>query len=222
MPLLIRKPNSNTTINVIEELFPLVEASTLSLNDVFLQHEPATYSQAVFKKSVQDAIENGLSDFRVPAIDPSIDGDRIYFKPGSMPGVGKSANWWLENAPKYMSCCRMGFDSERIAFLAMFIKEGFATWTQICDNSKEIGHCYDSKDPKHALEQTGSRPLGKFYDLVNTFKITVKDGTDGLRFSLSGGCWDICGCTYHLGWFYELNYPDIDLRDSVGWLVIDV
>jgi len=204
----------------IEKFFSLVEASKLSIDDAFLQHKPNT-NQKRFKERLIAAIKAGLNDFYAPRIDPSINSDnKIYFCTGSKPGVEKSAYWWFKNAPKFMPGCRMGLDAERDAFLATLIKRELATWEQICDHSEEIGHYWDSYDTKRKLEPTGSRPLGEFYDLANTFKITLRDEEEAI-FSLGGGSY-----CYH-----SFHYPLADVNDcdcsgrykkhSVGWLILE-
>lgn len=205
-----------------EQYFSVVEASKLSLDDDFLKHEPQTEEQETFKQNVMDAIKSGLLDFKAQSIDPSVDEEgKIYYKPGSKPGIGYSSKWWSENAPKLIvGKSRQGTTVERIAFLAILIKKGLATWEQICDRSEEIGHYLDSKDAKYDFEQTGSRPVGEFYDLGNTCKITENKEAGG--FSLVGGFYNCNGDDYPLAVVKDVCNPFDNYCISVGWLVLDM
>ena len=205
-----------------EQYFSVVEASELSLDDDFLKHEPQTEEQEIFKQRVKDAIKSGLSDFMAPNLDPSVDKEgNIYYKPGSKPGVDRSSIWWYDNAPKFIpDKSRLGTTAERIAFLAVLIKKDLATWEQICDHSEEIGHYWDSKDAKHDLEKTGSRPVGEFYDLGNTYKITEKKKAGG--FSLVGGNCNYDGFYYPVANVRDSDFPNYYYYYSVGWLVLDM
>lgn len=56
--------------------------------------------------------------------------------------------------------------------LLRFLKDGFATIEQLADDSREIGHYWDSKDTKHIIEKTGERQLGGLYGFAgNTRKL---------------------------------------------------
>ena len=211
----VAKPNETN----VEELFHLVEASKLSINDDFLKREPKTKTEAQFMKRIIAAINFGVKDFSAQAMDPSVDENgRIYFRKGSKPGVGKSAKWWLENAPKYRANCRPGTPFERDAFLATLIKRGLATWEQVCNHSEEIGHYWDSKDAKHDFELTGSRPVGEFYDLGNAYKITYDE--KACVFWHGGGCYGNHGYGSPLSDVCDGCNPFGVLVFSVGWLVL--
>ena len=216
----------------LDKYFPLVEASQLSINDEFLQHEPETRNQNGFKRVLIKAINSGLTDFRAQAIDPSFDKEgKICYVPRMMPAVGKSAKWWYKNAPNFLpeKNSRQGLTKERIAFLGLLIKNlveehGYTisnAWRAICDLSKDLGHYLDSKGAKGELEPTGSRKVGKWYDLANTFKITVDD-EKASGFSLVGGNFDNHCDYYHLACVRNVNSPNIVYYGSVGWLVLDV
>ena len=194
------------TEEYIEEYFPVVKASTLSLEDEFLKHEPESYEQSVFKERLINAIKSGLLDFRAQRMDSSLDENGyIYYQAGKKPVVGKSADWWKKNAKKFMpeKGSRLGTTKERIAFLGLLIKylieEQVYTvsdaWKAVCDQSKNLGHYCDSENEKHNLECSGSRQIGDWYDLANTYKITVDDELG--RFALVGGCYNNNGYDYY-------------------------
>ena len=154
----------------------------------------------------------------------------ICYKAGMKPAVGKSANWWKEKAKEFMpeKDSRLGTTKERIAFLGLLIKylieeKGYTVanaWKAVCDQSKDLGHYWDSEDAKHGFEPTGSRPIGEWYDLANTGKITVDDVSGG--FLLVGGNYYNNGNYYPLAGVVTFNYPNNNYFNSTGWLVLSV
>lgn len=52
-----------------DEKFPIVKASTLSLNDAFLKHIPQTPHEERIKQFIIEGIEEGFNDFRRPVTD---------------------------------------------------------------------------------------------------------------------------------------------------------
>ena len=237
IPEYLQNPEGNDqeeikgTQEYIEKYFPIAKASTLSLEDEFLKHEPETNQQTRFKNALISAIESGLSDFRAQRMDACFDEEgNIYFKAGMKPAVGKSPNWWKENAKKFMpeKGSRLGTTKERIAFLGLLIRylieeKGYTVsnaWKAVCDQSKDLGHYWDSENAKHDFEDTGSRRVGEWYDLANTCKITVDDEAGG--FSLVGGNYDNNGDDYPLADVFSINHPNNVFGSSVGWLVLSV
>lgn len=83
-----------------------------------------------------------------------------------------------------------------------------------------MGHYWDSEDAKHEFEPTGSRPIGEWYDLANTCKITVNDEAGG--FSLVGGSYAYEGDYYPLADVYTINDPGDGCDGSTGWIVLSV
>ena len=219
------------TQEYIDKYFPIVKASTLSLKDEFLKHEPETEEQREFKNALISAIKSGLSDFRAQRMDACFDEEgNICFKAGMKPAVGKSPNWWKETAKKFMpeKGSRLGTTKERIAFLGLLIKylieeKGYTVsnaWKAVCDQSKDLGHYWDSENAKHDFEDTGSRQVSEWYDLANTYKITVDDVAGG--FSLVGGNYVGGGNCCPLADVISVDYPNDGCNGSVGWLVLYV
>lgn len=219
------------TQEYIEKYFPIAKASTLSLEDEFLKHEPETNQQTRFKNALISAIESGLSDFRAQRMDACFDEKgNICFKAGMKPAVGKSPNWWKETAKKFMpeKGSRLGTTKERIAFLGLLIRylieeKGYTVsnaWKAVCDQSKDLGHYWDSENAKHDFEDTGSRQVGEWYDLANTYKITVDDEAGG--FSLVGGRYFNFGDYCPLAGVDGVYNPNYVYINSVGWLVLSV
>ena len=225
------KQNSKAAVN--KEFFELVEASTLSLQDEFMKYEPKTDEEKWFKQLLTDSIKKGLKDFYRPRLDPSFDenGEICYkcYKPGEKPTVGRSYIWWEKKAKAFCRerGSRLGTKTEYVAFLGVLLKRLVASgwkvqdaWNAVCNDSKELGHYWNSVNAKGHFEATGSRESCKFFDLANTCKILAddrKDGTFWLAVSSYYGNSD--------------NYPPADLvrkcirscdiTGGVGWLVLE-
>lgn len=220
------------TQEYIEKYFPIVRASSLSLEDKFLKHKPETKRQERFKKQLISAIKSGLSDFRAQRMDACFDEEgNICFKAGMKPAVGRTTNWWKETAKKFMpeKGSRLGTTRERIAFLGLLIKylieeKGYTVsdaWKAVCDQSKDLAHYHDSEKAKNDFEDTGSWQVGEWCDLGNTSKITVDDEAGG--FSLVGGGYVFNGDYFPLADATTCNgYPWVGCNASVGWIVLPV
>lgn len=218
-----------TEAELRNETFMLVEASKLSLNDSFMQYEPKTDEKREFKLLLEKAIKRGLKDFKRPKYDPSFCGDGICYESGKAPAVGKSYNWWNQVAkkfkPEYNS--RLGTKTEYVAFLGVLIKQlvesGWSVeeaWNAVCNDSKELGHYWNSENAKHDFEPTGCREICGFYDLANCYKILAEDEEAG-GFWLAGG--DYSDGSYD-GPLADLDHNhgrNDDYYYSVGWLVLD-
>lgn len=214
------------------EEFVLCEASKLSLDDKIMRHKPCSNEEKVFKKFLKEAIESGVKDFYRPKFDPSLDENgRICYVANATPAVGKSYNWWEENAKRFCPerKSRLGTNREYIVFLGTLIKQlsdnGWSVakaWRAVCNDSKELGHYRNSVNAKYELEPTGSREVCGYCDLGNTYKILAESNE-------AGGFWLAGGCYYDN--FGSDDYPLADLdRDgdcnddfdcSVGWLVLE-
>ena len=219
----------NTVCHQREGIFKLVPASQLSLNDNFMNHIPKTKREKKFMEKVKKVIRAGMHDFWCPVCDPSLDNKgRICYEPGNRPAVGKSYNWWAKTAKEFKpeQGSRLGTETERIAFLAVLIKELVNSgksvewaWNAVCNDSKELGHYWNSENAKHDFETTGSREICGWCDLGNVYKIVAEDKE-------TCGFW-LAGCYFSNG---SLDYPLADLyhyvsrfNDDVGgccWLVL--
>ena len=216
---------------MISDAFVLVEASKLSLKDEFMKYEPKTEREEKFKKELTEAIKKGVKDFWRPKYDPSFneEGTRICFVAGKKPAVGKSYNWWNKVAKAFCPerNSRLGTKSEYVAFLGVLIKRLVANgwsveyaWNAVCNNSKELGHYWNSEDAKHTFEATGSREMCGFFDLANTFKILAENEKAG-GFWLTSGNYDVGSNFYPLAGFYYCDCRDQGFGDCVGWLVLE-
>ena len=214
-----------------DDVFILVEASKLSLDDEFMQHVPTTEREEDLKRLLTKAIQKGVKDFYRPKYDPSFNNDDtgITFKADKKPAIGKSYYWWKEAAEKFMPerHSRLGTKSEYVAFLGVLIKKLVKdckwrvaeAWHAVCNDSKKLGHYWNSKDAKHKLEDTGMREICGFFDLANTCKILAEDeDIDG--FWLAGGIY----------FYNSYKVPLMDLHlytnrylgyfNGVGWFVL--
>lgn len=216
----------------LDKYFPIVKASTLSLEDDFLKHEPTSESQKETKKEIISAIKSGLCDFRAQKMDPSMDENgNIYYKVGEKPAVERIiVKEWKKKAKDFLpeKNSRLSENKEHYAFLALLIKYLIEkkhykvgnAWKAVCDQSKNLGHYIDSKNWKGDFELTGSRKVGKWYDLGNTFKITINEKTGG--FVIFGGCYNSYGDDCPLADAISIDYPDNFYNYSVGEIVLDV
>lgn len=197
--------------DVQEDVFILVEASKLNLDDEFMKYEPTNEREEIFKEGLTKVIQKGINDFYRPKHDPSFNGDGtgVIFKAGEKPAVNKSYKWWENVAKKFMPNrhSRLGTMSEYVAFLGVLIKKLIEdekwsiakAWDAVCNNSKELGH---------------------YRSLLKTLKILAEDKDDR-----TGGFWLVGGlCDYYAfdSPFATFNrsYVDWGIGLGVGWVVI--
>lgn len=211
----------------IDEYFPIVRASKLSLKDKFLKHKPQTDRQEKFKNMLVEAIESGLYDFRAQRMDPSFDKEgKICYGKGMKPAIRRDCCWWDVKAMNFMPDMnsRLGTTKERIAFLGVLIKDlikkqGYTiseAWEAVCDQSEKLGNYGGNTLPE--FERTGSRQVGEWYDLGNTRKITV-DETD--RYFRFGGSYMSDGSEYPLASMFECHVYS-DCYETTAWIVLSV
>lgn len=213
-----------------EDIFVLVEASKLSLDDEFMAHEPTTNNEEELKKYLTDAIKSGLHDFYRPVLDPSFDGNGgICYVQGKRPAVGKTYSCWKKKARCFMPerGSRLGTITEYVAFLGVLIKllasNGCTiskAWEIVCNDSKGLGHYHNSKLAIQRFERTGSRNIVGFYDLANTHKILVEDKENN-DFVLAGGCFIMNSYDCPLAFILHNIDPDFCYSRSVGWIILE-
>lgn len=219
-----QKQNNN---EIVSDECILVEASKLSLKDVFMSHKPKTKKEKEFKAILTEVIKSGIEDFYRPAMDPSFANKactKIHYNAGDLPATGKSYNWWEETVKDSKWC--LGTKAQYVAFLGVLIKmlvaKGWTcceAWDAICNDSKNLGHYRNSDNAKNQFEYTGSREICGFFDLANTYKILAKDGETG-GFWLAGGSCNYDGCNGPLAGLVLCNYCDGDHSYGVAWLVL--
>ena len=157
-----------------------------------------TGRQKQFRADVMKALENMPEEgFRwIPVYEPSQNnGGNLQYISGVNVLRGLNSYNWEEVLRNYSpeNGSRMSSITTYFLLLLILLKDGFATVEQLADDSKEIGHYWDSENAKHEFEKTGERQLGGLYGFAgNTYKI-VKDSESSSGFSLLGGIY------YHSG-----------------------
>ena len=209
----------------------LIEAEKLSVNDAFMKYEPKTEREKKTKAFIYEAIEKKVKNFYRPKCDPSFTEDRegICFVFGKRPAVGKSYNWWHDVAKKYNPerNSRLGTRLQYGAFLGVLIKnlveEGKNlewAWNAVCNDSRELGHYWNSENAKDSFEPTGSRMICGFYDLANTYKILAED-EEASGLWLAGGNVNHHSNNNPIAYLSYGNNRHGNGSDSVGWIVLD-
>jgi len=212
-----------------EEMFVLVEASKLSLDDEFMRHVPKTPEECKLKTQLETVIKRGIANFYRPRMDPAFDGTyNIFFNSGLKPAVGRNGYWWLTNAKKYAPerKSRLGTNSEYIAFLGVLIKMLIAknwtmdeAWHAVCNDSKSLGNYRNSLNAYPDYESTGSREVVGFCDLANTWKLLSDDGNS--EFWLAGGHYFSVSTINPLADLRQDNICFDNLVGAVGWIVME-
>lgn len=201
----------------------IVEGSRSECYASLMKHKPETEPEKEFKKNLKTAIDADVESFRVPVNDPSFDCDyRIHFAPNCNPAVGYPYRE-LERIGNENGV-RLGTKDEYCLFLGTIILrligQGWSmtkSWMAICNDSKELGNYWDSKEAKHRLELTGSREIVGKCDLANTCKILAKDEWTG-AYWIAGGDYLYHGSYSPIATLRE-NY-DVQTFYGVGWYVL--
>lgn len=219
----------------LDDVFILIEASKLSLDDDFMKYRPEKDEERVknFKEKLTDVIKKGVTDFYRPKFDPSFANEEhteICYIAGQKPAVGKSYSFWAKIAEKFCPerKSRIIKKSEYIAFCGWLIKKlvesGWSkkkAWNAVCTDSRELGHYYNAENSKHDFETTKSREiLGILYDLANTYKLVADDDEGANRFCVAGGYYNNSSYKYPLADLGYYRNFDINNTISVGLLVL--
>ena len=212
-----------------DELFPIIDPSEL-IGHKLLEHKPETERQSKLLKDIQKCFELKLPAFRAPCMDPSEEDGKIVFKAGNKAAVGHSPVWWKEECRKIMPTknSRIGTELHRAAFLGKQIKYLIEkkrytvedAWKAVCDESRLLGHYRNSPASIRAFELTGSRQVGGFYDLANTYKII--ETWEPSNFLMVGGYYNNFSDMCPLMDMLSINNPEENLENSVAWIILDV
>ena len=133
-----------------------VEASKLSLNDVFMQHEPRTDKEKKFKKALENVIRQGVKDFYRQRFDPSYSlmgpfgpTGSILFKSGRELNYNYCYRWWDITSRTYMPWrnSRLGTKSDLQSRSSCSFQES---------HTAPVG-LHSPSVPGQALPQRGSR-----------------------------------------------------------------
>lgn len=216
-------------IDNFDELFPIINPSEL-VGHRLLTYKPKSQWQKKLMENIRRGIDLKLPAFRVSCMDPSEEDGKIVFKAGNNPAVGHSPVWWKEAWEKFMPSknSRSGSELHWAAFLGKHMKylveeKNFSVddaWRAVCDDSCGLGHYWNSKDAKHDFEATGSRQVGLFCDLANTYKILEK--WESPEFLLVSSYYINYSYEYPLANQSNISNPNNNRLNSVGWIVMDV
>lgn len=212
----------------LKKYFPIVNPAALSMEDTFIKnYQPNTIRQQKKYEEIVAAIQIGVPKFRAQIMDPSLDKENIFYGEGNKPAVGKSPAWWIEKASEFMpeKNSHMGSKRQRNICIGHLIKylveeqhfDISHAWNIVCDNSKAIGHFFDSKNAKARLETTGSRKVAGFFDWGNTLKFLQEES----MILCEGGAFMLNGCDYPLTHSDEYTDPKRACNYAVGWITMD-
>lgn len=163
-----------------------------------------TERQKKFKDNALKALKNKPTEgYRwIPVFEPSIDSKgNLRYVAGAEVLRKLTPYDWEDGFKEYSS--KNGSQLAPITtyfLLALrWLKDGVASLEELADDSKEIGHYWNSENTKHDFERTGEREFGGIYGFVgNTYK-TVKDSESSSGFSFVGGCYRDTGGTSGFG-----------------------
>ena len=229
-----RKENimSVATRETLENVLVEVKIQSVTKADKFMRCKLKNVIGRRIKKHMEEAIDNEMKNFCIPAIDPSFadDGETIVYCAGRRPAVGKSPLWWYENAKLWLperqsALCNEMEDDIVLAVMVIkpLVEMGYEVdqaWLAVINDSKEIGHFCNSLMAKYDFEATGSRKLGDIYDLGNTGKIVKKEGIRKLE--MRGGNFTSNGKTCAIGKAITINDFQKPYNFSVGRIRADV
>ena len=182
-----------------------------------------TNKQEKFKADVMKALKNKPKEgYRwIPVYEPSknSEGDLCYTAGKEVLRALNSYEWKKrlnEYSPENGS--REASITTYFLLLLRWLKDGMATIEQLADNSKEIGHYWESKDAKNTMEKTGEREFGGLYGFVgNTYKI-VEDSESYLGSSFVGGYFNSHGNGYPLAHVEDNLVPHNTVNIGIGLL----
>ena len=213
----------------LEDFFPIVQASDLTLKQGILAYTPKTEKQAIFKTRLEKVVKSGLSDFRAQSQYPiPLDGKLIYrqhlpFEPSI------SLIQWETRAKEVnpLKRSRLGYATQRIAFLGYIIKLLVEkhkytldeAWYAVCDDSGKIAY-FANSNSKYL------HSIGPFSDLGNGYSITINDLEESdCHFAFFGGHPLDDGKYRPLANIIFENFRgsgDYTEDSSCGWVVSDI
>lgn len=217
--------------HAVPDNFVLVEVSSLSIYDDFMDYHPRNEVERECMKLIEEVIALGIKDFYRPRFDPSFDsnGGGICFNSGCKPITGKTYNWWVATAKQFSPLwnSRLGTKMEYMGFIAVLLKKMVArgwsrktAWNAVCDNSKWLGHYCDSYYARSHLELTGTRGVCGFFDLANTYKILASD-KEGEPFYLASGDYHENGEYNPISALGSSIFYDSHLNYGTGWVILE-
>lgn len=150
-----------------------------------------TMNQEKFMFNVLEALKNKPKEgYRwIPVFEPSVSDKNLQYVAGEKVLRMLYSDEWEQIFNEYSPTNGSQPASITTYFLLAlrWLKDGTATLKQLADDSKEIGHYWDTENYKGDLEKTGEREFGGLFGFVgNTYKI-VKDPASDSGFSYVGG-----------------------------------
>ena len=183
-----------------------------------------------FIEAIHEVQKVGIAPFYRPVMDPSFEGGEVVYKKGNKPGVGRSYTFWRQEVKELPVVegknWKLGTPYQYYVFLTWLINQLVETgWDvkkaieAVVIHSEELGHYLNSKNAKHSLETTGSRPICGVYDLANTWKILCSN-EDPSCFWFASGSYNNGSGVFPIADISHGAYADRNNYDSVGWLVL--
>lgn len=164
-----------------EKMFPVVNVDEIRLTDDFMDYEPENEIASRIKRSVIEAKENGMKNFRKPAVAPSLgqyNSCTLIYLPGNKLICDLTVEEWEEQFKRFMpeKNSRMIDDLQNDVFIAnlikYFVEIGYdkkAVWSTFCADSTFIS--------TWGCEKTGVKKILYWYDIVTVGKL-VKSHKD--------------------------------------------
>lgn len=205
----------------------LIEASKLSMTDMFMKYKPQTIGERKLKEELSKIIKLGIDDFYKINCDPSFNSEwnDFIYEFGKMPAIGKSKSWWDMKAHEHGG--RLGKRREYTAFLGVLIKKLIENgrtvkeaWYEVCVDSKKLGNYIDAENFNN-FDNTGSREICGFCDLSNVYKILNSDDESEDIFYFGGSHYLQKGTSMPLYSIISLKGVDAGLTNAIGWIVFD-
>ena len=202
-----------------------VEGSDSQIYFDMLKYAPASETEKEFLEFLNEAVDAGVKNFKVPVCDPSIaENGSLQFVAGCKPAVGYSYNKLKELALK--NDVQLGSKNQYVLFLATIIhrlvEEGWSkadAFYAVCSDSTQLGHYRNSEKARYDFDVTGSRKIAGKCDLANTYKILRNDEKGG-GFWVASGDYKFYGFNNPLA-NLNLNFNyDIHYKNCVGWFVL--
>lgn len=172
-----------------------------------LEHQPTTPRQKETLALYQEAKAKGrLHAFTCMTVDPSVKDGKLVYQKGLPIKTGFSQRQWAKMLKEYnpsrnsRQMTRTEYACRNLFLIQRLVESGYKieeAWRAVCDDSREIGHYYNSDNAKGDFEPTGSREVCGFCDLANAWKFIAEDSWEeaGGFWAAGGGCF--CNSYYY-------------------------
>lgn len=189
---------------ITKDCFILIQASKLSRNDEFMNHEPRNERESFLKKLLMDVIDSEIQDFYCPILNPIVNKeDKIEYVVSSKPTIflypAHSYSNWKEIAREYLKSqnSRLGIKLEYVAFCGEYIKQMVNTkWT--------VADAWDEVCSKGAC---GDYPVRKIL------------AEDSQGFCTAGGVWLNFLHYDAVDGYHKYIFDNCEDEAAIGWIV---